>query len=459
MFLSLFKSIYKGGVFIKNNPQVLYTLFLMFAIPLAFIYTGQRFLDVSVKNQERLEKERIGLMHDVFVSSIHIVDHLKRENHPFLQDVVDKIVEKNPNITAFKVVLRKNGKNIVVASNNKDEIGQDDTENELFYGMAGAQLNDSIIYPVIENGERHWKAVRSILDEEKNVRGFVFTDISMATIDRVAAQNIRKAYWTLFFIIIAISVLLFRQARIIDYAQLYKKLKEVDKMKDDFISMAAHELKTPLAAIRGYVSLIDTSRLSDEDKEGVARINESIERLNTLIGDILDVARIQQGRMKFSFEDVEPSEIIASVVDSFRLMAKEKALVLEYQKTPLPKIHIDPKRFEQVLINLIGNALKYTPRGSVRITTEVEKSFKGNDMLHIRVSDTGVGISADDQKKLFKRFSRIRTRKTANIGGTGLGLWITAKIVATMGETIKVEYIEGKGSDFIISKKKKKNEK
>jgi len=451
MLTSFLKNISKGFSFVKENPQVLYTVFLLIVIPLAFIFTGQKFLDVAEINQERLEKERIGLMQDVFVSSIHIGDHLEEEDHTFLQNMIVGISKQNPTIEQFKVLIRKNGENIVIASLDDTEIGKEDKLNKTLYESIGLRLNDSLIFEVFDkNGNRHWKAVRAMLDENREVRGFVLTDTSMAYIDNISNKNIREAYYILLFIIFAIFILLFRQARIIDYAVLYKKLKEVDNMKDDFISMAAHELKTPLTAIRGYVGLISTDNLSQEDKEGISRVNISIERLNLLIGDILDVSRIQQGRMKFELKKINPEETIKSVVDSFQLMAQEKSLTLEYDEKPLPNIFVDPQRLEQVLINLIGNAIKYTPSGGVKVIVSEEQTPR-NKILHIRISDTGLGISAEGQEKLFKRFSRIRTSENADIGGTGLGLWITAKIVSSMKGKITVESIKGKGSDFIIS--------
>jgi signal transduction histidine kinase len=449
IFDAFLKNLSRGFVFVKENQQILYTVFLLIIIPLAFLFSGQNFLNVAKKNQERLEKERIGLMQDVFVSSVHIGEHLNKDDHSLLQEIIDSINKQNPTIKDFKVLLRKSGKNIVIASLNKNEINKEDKENTKFYNAAGLHLG-GIIFETFKNNKRHWKSVRAMTDKFGEVKGFVLTDISMAYIDDVAARNVRDAYYILLFIILAIFALLIRQAKIIDYAVLYKKLKEVDKMKDDFISMAAHELKTPLAAIRGYIGLISLKNLSSDDKESINRVNVSIERLNFLISDILDVARIQQGRMKFSLQKMNPSEIIRSVVDSFQSMAQEKNLLLEYTKESLPDISVDPKRLEQVLINLIGNSIKYTPKGSVKVTAIEEKTAKG-DFVRIRISDTGLGISAEDQKKLFKRFSRVRTRETADISGTGLGLWITQRIVSKMGGSITVESIKGKGSDFIVS--------
>ena len=448
MFNLLAKNFFRGLSFVKDNPQIIYTIFLIIIIPTAFVYSGKQFLDVASENQERLEKERISLMQDTFAEfvSTNLYDG------KFLQERIESITAQNNTISDFKILSRYSDGYKIVASLNKEEIGDLEKDPEKLFMYRGAILDpgSSVIFPGFVNGKRHWKSVRAILNEFGDVDGVIFTDVSMEYIDEIAARNIRNAYYILFLIILSIFVLLIRQARVVDYAILYKKLKEVDKLKDDFISMAAHELKTPLTAIRGYVGLISTDKLNNDEKESINRVNISIGRLNDLIGDILDVSRIQQGRMKFSLKKVDPSEILQSVVDSYRQMAADKSLTLEYDNKPLPKILVDPDKFKQILINLIGNAIKYTPKGGVKITTEEDRKKKAK-VLHIRISDTGFGISAEDQKKLFKRFSRIRNRETIDIGGTGLGLWITAKMVSGMKGDIKVESIKGKGSDFIVS--------
>ena len=449
MFKLIVKNFSRGLSFIKDNPQIVYTIFLIIIIPIAFIYSGKQFLDVANKNQERLEKERISLMQDTFAEFIST----NLYNQKFLQKRIENIAAQNNTITDFKILSRDGDDYKIVASLNKEEINslEKTPENLFMYHGAVLDIGSSVIFPSFTNGKRHWKSVHAVLNTAGDIDGIVFTDVSMEYIDEIASRNVRNAYYILFLIIFAIFILLVRQARVVDYAVLYKKLKEVDKMKDDFVSMAAHELKTPLTAIRGYVGLISTDKLNDDDKESINRVNISINRLNDLIGDILDVSRIQQGRMKFSIKKINPSEIIQSVVDSYRQMAADKSLTLEYEnKSPNNDILVDPDKFKQILINLTGNAIKYTPQGGVKIIAEEENKGK-TKIINIRISDTGLGISAEDQKKLFKRFSRIRTIETADIGGTGLGLWITAKIVSGMKGDIKVESIKGKGSDFIVS--------
>lgn len=127
-------------------------------------------------------------------------------------------------------------------------------------------------------------------------------------------------------------------------------------------------------------------------------------------------------------------------------LASDKGLTLTCETGELPLIAVDVDRFRQVMINFIGNAIKYTPRGSVRLMTNVVDNH-----VVIRISDTGMGISAEDQKKIFQKFFRIKNEETAHIMGTGLGLWITQEIVRNMNGTIAIESIKGKGTDFIVS--------
>ena len=446
MFKRLVDTFSNGFLFVKNNPQIIYTIFLIVIIPAAFIVSGQNFLSVAKENQERLEKERVGVLQDIFVE----LAALKINDPVFLQSVIERLGDQNKeSISEFKIVVFENGKQKIIASLTKDEIGTADEDNAFFYREAGARVDSSKIFPVSGlDGARHWKVVRAIPSVDTGVvSGVVLIDVSMATIDNVAKRNIESAYTYLFFIVLAISFLLMRQAKIIDYTVLYRKLKEVDQMKNDFIAMAAHELRTPLTIVKGHADMLAESKnLKDEEKKDVSRITASIDQLNALIGDILDVVRLGQGKMTFNRKNTDISPIIENVVESFSVVARQKGLDISCEKNDVPNIFVDPEKLRQVLVNIIGNSIKYTPTGSVRVFTEVS-----HGMVFIRVRDTGIGISAEDQQKLFGKFFRVQSKETEDIRGTGLGLWIAHQVVSNMGGEIHVESIKGKGSDFIIS--------
>ncbi len=440
--------IFHGFNFARNNPQIIYTFFLIVAIPTAFIFTSEQFLKVARENQDRLERNRIGILESTFV--IFAREHLSDTD--YLNTHIASIVKENETIKSFQVFGLGDGEKFpVLASMTQDEVGTsispDRLSNFLFSSATGDPSETFAASFFIEE-ERYWMGVRAITaTSSQQTIGYVVVELSMSQADAVMRGNIQKAYAVLAIIIILIIILLARQARILDYAVLYKRLKSVDQMKDDFVSMAAHELRTPLSVIRGYADLINgIANLSTEDKENIRRIDVSAKDLAVLIDDILDVARIQEGGMSFTVAPVDTKVLLASIVESFFQSAHDKGLILRYElPDALPLINTDEKRMHQVLVNIIGNSIKYTPSGEV-----VVRAFEETGRLIIRVSDTGIGMSAEDQKKLFQKFYRVKSKETEDIRGTGLGLWITSQIVQNMKGTISVESIKGKGTDFIV---------
>jgi signal transduction histidine kinase len=447
MFNYFYKHFSHGVTLAKNNPQILYTFFLIIVIPYAFLLSGQRFFDVANENQDRIEKESFGLMQDSFV----LIASNNLEDQVALNDSIRFFKEKNPSISEFTVVRLGNGSSTIIASLKQNEIGKEDIVNRrIITEQEGIMKTQSLVVMTYVNNERHFKAWRGITDSSGKMIAYFMTDFSMKWLDDISADGIANAYLFLVLIIIGIFLLLIRQTRIIDYTILYKRLKEIDQMKDDFVAMAAHELRTPLTVIRGYADLLGKiPDLNAENKENLRRIDVSAKQLNLLVGDILDVSRIEQGRMNFTTVPFDVGPIIKELCDSFQPAVKEKGIVLSYEDVSnLPVIFADPEKMRQVMTNFIGNAVKYTPSGNISVKGGFDDVKK---KVVIRISDTGIGISAEEQKLLFGKFSRIRTKETADIPGTGLGLWITNQMVLAMKGNIEVESIKGKGTDFIVS--------
>lgn len=443
----------KSGVqFVQNNPQLLYTLFLLIAIPVAFVVSSEQFLGIARSQNDKAEQARVGLLHDAFAAFLPT---------QFVPAAIDghiaEIAANNETITGFAVIKEVEAATTsayeVVGSLNKQEIPlgpyKPDPTTEALMRFALANPNQSLTLEFTKNAARQWKTARVVAHPADGVvRAYIVTDVTMSQSDAILQGNIRSAYASLAIIVALIVILLARQARIVDYATLYKRLEEVDKMKDDFVSMAAHELRSPLTTIRGYADLLkEVQHLSPKGEELLGYIDRSALDLNVLVTDILDVARLQEGRMSFKLDRLAPIGDIREVVESFRKPAESKGLTIGLLPTTLPDIIVDKVRFHQVLVNLIGNAVKYTPSGSVTVSAKV---LEGSKLCEIRVSDTGLGISAEAQQKLFSKFYRVRTKETEKITGTGLGLWITAEIVRQMHGVIVVESIEGKGTDFIV---------
>jgi len=188
--------------------------------------------------------------------------------------------------------------------------------------------------------------------------------------------------------------------------------------------------------------------LNEEQKKSFLRVEISAKNLSNLIEDILQVARIEQKRLDFTPEKVQPLNIIKEVVEELKPKAEEKGLRLVFEPKEEPfYLKVNPNRLRQILFNLINNAIKYTLRGGIEVQTRANLT-KGK--YYISIIDSGIGISAENQKHIFEKFYRVKTRETAGIPGTGLGLWIVKELCQNMKGEILVESIEEKGSKFTV---------
>lgn len=234
--------------------------------------------------------------------------------------------------------------------------------------------------------------------------------------------------------------------------ELIKNLKEVDQLKSQFLANMSHELRTPLNSIIGFSRVIlkgIDGPVTDMQQQDLTAIYNSGQHLLGLINDILDLARIEAGKMELNFEEVHLSEMIHSVFSTAKGLVKEKPIQL-LEKVPLdmPTIRGDTMRVRQVLLNLISNAAKFTDEGSITVQTQVQKASNGKLEALINVTDTGPGITPDGQEKLFKAFSQVDGSATRKSGGSGLGLSICANLVQLHGGRIGVSSVEGEGSTF-----------
>jgi len=228
-------------------------------------------------------------------------------------------------------------------------------------------------------------------------------------------------------------------------------LKQLQELKDEFVFIAAHELKAPVAAMKGYLTLILdglAGPITDKTKEFVGRVINSDQRLIQLVNDLLEVARSEAGRLTIKVAPVDATESINTALGELKPLADEKKMELRYEiPADLPKVLADQDRIKEVMVNLVGNAIKYNNEGGrVWVTHEVK-----DKELITSVHDDGFGISKEAQAKLFEKFYRIQTDRTSGITGTGLGLFIVKEIVGKMNGKIFVESEEGKGSTFGFS--------
>lgn len=240
-----------------------------------------------------------------------------------------------------------------------------------------------------------------------------------------------------------------------EFNRMSVKLKELDQLKSDFVSSVTHELRSPLVSLKLYIDLFfkgTAGTPNDKQKEYLDIMRNCTLRLSKFIDDLLDVAKIERGKMMIAAQVIELGPIIKEVEDLFRPQVDQKAITFEITAGgKLPLVMADPERTRQVIINLMSNAVKFTPQ-SGKIT--LSASHKGSDrVVEISVSDSGIGIPQDKLGTIFDKFEQVKDTKSKVAGpkGTGLGLAIVKGIVEAQNGTIKVESELEKGSKFTFT--------
>lgn len=255
------------------------------------------------------------------------------------------------------------------------------------------------------------------------------------------------------------------------------QLVKLDNAKTEFISIASHQLRTPLTAVKGFISLLlegSYGKLQKKHEEVLNKVYISNERLINLVEDLLNISRIESGRMEYKFEKWDIVKMCSELVDTFVFKAKDRGLYIHFKKPehPLPEVTTDGAKIREVISNLIDNAIKYSQKGGVSIRIEKISNFNppiggqisnnnqnsndqnqnaNGDAIRVSISDTGIGIPATELPYLFSKFSRGKDVNRLSVGGTGLGLYVGRSIMEAISGKIWVESEgAGKGSRFIV---------
>jgi signal transduction histidine kinase/CheY-like chemotaxis protein/ligand-binding sensor domain-containing protein len=225
------------------------------------------------------------------------------------------------------------------------------------------------------------------------------------------------------------------------------------RAKSDFLANMSHEIRTPLNGVTGMLELVEQSELSPDQKQLVTMAQDSANTLMVVINDILDFSRIEAGKLAFDVREFDLTDVVAEASRTMALRAHQKGLELAYQIDPtIPQLLLgDAHRLKQVLINLIGNAIKFTERGDVVLRVTAEESPRGEARLVFALSDTGIGIPVEKQQLIFEAFSQADASTTRKYGGSGLGLAISSRIVGLMDGRMWVDSKPGVGSTFYFT--------
>lgn len=442
--------------YLQKNFQLVYGLILVILVPVVVVLNTLA-LNNNFRDNIEIQLQRQALAFGQLFNVSLQQGEVTPEN---IQSLITATLAVRSDIKAIQVLNLENDTFRIVASSDAGEVNRQVSATHYFFAWyqhdAIANLVNTEQVANLFQGDwqdqakdRYWLVVMPLSSSEGESQQLLSMVISLDVMDQLIASTLTRSYIFLTLTVLFLILLLAANSRLFEQAVLYRKIKEVDEMKDEFISIASHELRTPLTVIKGYVSMLQSEEskyLSVQAYEYLKAIANSSDRMAELVEDLLNVSRIEQGRLQFDMQLIEPETVISQVVKELKVPATEKDLNLasEYQVAGV-QIKVDPKRLHQVLVNLVGNAVKYTPAGSVTV-----QCFIKNKRLVIKVADTGVGMSAKDRERLFEKFYRIRNDQTRDITGTGLGLWITKQIVEMMDGEIFVDSIEGVGTQISL---------
>jgi PAS domain S-box-containing protein len=229
----------------------------------------------------------------------------------------------------------------------------------------------------------------------------------------------------------------------------YRRIQEASRMKSEFLANMSHELRTPLNAVIGFAELLHDGKagaVSADQKEYLGDILTSAQHLLQLINDVLDLAKVEAGKMTFRMEPIDPARLAAEVRDTLRSLVGEKRMSIQLEVAPdFGDVVADAAKLRQILYNYLSNALKFTPDGG-RVVVSI--TAEGRDHFRIAVADTGIGIRAEDLGRLFVEFQQLDGSAAKEYAGTGLGLALTKRIVEAQGGRVGVTSQPGKGSTF-----------
>ncbi len=274
--------------------------------------------------------------------------------------------------------------------------------------------------------------------------GFAFPDY----IPREGREMDAFITWFVSMSIVLLFVLSYERARRLSI----RKLEQANQAKTQFLANMSHEIRTPLHVIMGLNTMLEKSGLTPEQREHVRTSRQNAEVLLALLNDVLDLSKIDHGSFTLNEVDFDPVDVAGSVSDILRYRCEDKGLELGFEVEPsVPRgVHGDHQRLRQVLMNLGGNAVKYTDSGSVRMAVQPVNGGQEPHTIRFVVQDTGMGIDARDRERVFHSFTQVDGSLARRHDGAGLGLFISSEIVRLMGGRIHLDSAPGQGSTFSV---------
>lgn len=432
----------------KLRLEILYSVFVMVLVPGVLVLNTVMFSRNMQKDFDTELRQKADLTNRVFGESIR--PDIASKDYKSLTATVERITKARPDVSGVEVVIPDTEAWRVVAS-SEDGRENKNTKNLQYDIVSNKKLAvATLVDSKTPDGKptQAWYVVSPIVEEDK-VIAVTAINVSTADAQEAISSSLRQALVVLIVSVTVVVLLLLNHYRFVGYAQLLDKQRELNQLMSDFLSVATHELKAPMAVIKGNINNIEDGvfgAVPETITPQLKAIEQQTDRLNNLINDLLNVSRIEQGKITYTIEKVDLAKTIGDIVTFYHDKSTSRGITIHYEQQTPVDVSVDAGRAQEIFTNLIDNAIKYTVEAKdVYITHEVIK-----DMVVTRVRDGGIGIDPEEQKRLFQRFYRVQNEKTSSIGGTGLGLWIIKKYIDAMGGKIEVSSMKDAGTEFTV---------
>ncbi|HXG95004.1 MAG TPA: ATP-binding protein [Blastocatellia bacterium] len=408
---------------------------------------------VRVRDRVRLAARELGFDNVSQIKLTTAVSELTRNIYEYARtgSITVSVIERDGRV-GMEIICEDQGPGI--ADLDKVISGEFQSKSGLGRGLSGSRrlMDEFSIESEVGRGTRI-EAIKWFDEEQKplktvdEIRSLFFSASESSIIEELQSQNSE---------LVRVLAELTRSRRDLEQTnrelqEANEKLRQVDEMKSRFISTIAHEVRTPLNAMTGLITVLARDRtdpLTPRQRETVERLDKSAKMLIQLVNDLLDLSRLQARRMQVKIQEFDLAELIDSICNGLKQTAADKGVSLTCDIAPdIPKIKSDPTKVAQVITNLTSNAIKFTPSGG-SVTIKAARDVGG--LWRVEVIDTGIGIAEDQIPHIFEEFRQVNISSPHHSGGTGLGLPISKRLVELLGGRLKVISAPGAGSNFMV---------
>jgi PAS domain S-box-containing protein len=379
----------------------------------------------------------------IVVSASDVTSRVKAENNvsKLNQSLQQKLSELNRSELRFKRLVASNVIGVTIAHLNGEIL----EANEAFSTMIGYSQDE------IKKGQVNWKKMTP--PEFKTVDEKATAQLKASGEARPYEKEFLRKDGSRLPILLGVAMLEASKDKSVAFVVDNTARKRLEKRKDEFIGLASHELKTPLTTIRVFTQLLERSLVRENDQKNLSyllKIDRQITRLSSLVEDLLDISKIEAGKLSLNYERIDLNQLIENSVSAIQAITEDHELTVE--GSVKNRIWADPYRIEQVVTNLLTNAIKYSPKSSKVVISIDETPTE----MGMKVTDYGVGIPETQQTKVFEKFFRAQGKNRHSFPGLGLGLYLSKQIIDRHGGTIWLQSQEGKGSTFGFKLPKKR---